>query len=54
VDVGDLSNHVKYYVSVLSLIWAMIMNTADLQGEKSPTIGIKAYGLKWCLIFAQK
>jgi len=22
--------------------------------SESPTIGIKAYGLKWCLIFAQK
>jgi hypothetical protein len=30
------------------------MNTTDPQEEKSPTIGIKAHGLKWCLIFAQK
>ena len=43
VDVGDLPNHVKYCVSVLSLLWAMIMNTTVPQGEqKSPTIGIRA------------
>jgi hypothetical protein len=37
VDVGDLPNHVKYCVSVLSLLWAMIMNTTVPHGEKSPT-----------------
>jgi hypothetical protein len=29
--------------------------TGPRMGEpKSPTIGIRAYGFKWCLIFAQK
>jgi len=32
MDVGDLPNHVKYCVSVLSLLWAMIMNTTIPQG----------------------
>jgi hypothetical protein len=43
VEVGDLPNHVKYCVSVLSLLWAMIMNTTVPHGEqKSPKIGIRA------------
>jgi hypothetical protein len=29
--------------------------TGSRMGEpESPTIGIRAHGLKWCLIFAQK
>jgi hypothetical protein len=37
MDIGDLLNHVKYCINVLSFFWAMIMNTTDPQGEKSPT-----------------
>jgi hypothetical protein len=36
MDVGDLPNHVKYCVSVLSLLGAMIMNTTVLQWEQNP------------------
>jgi hypothetical protein len=33
----------------------MIMNTTIPQGgAESPTIGIRAFGVKWCLIFFSK
>jgi hypothetical protein len=52
VDVGDLPNHVKYCVSVLTLRLATI-NTPPVRawGSRNPlTIGIRAHGLKGCLI----
>jgi hypothetical protein len=54
VDVGVLPNHVKYCVSVLSLQWATIRTPpVRLRGSRNLlTIGIRAHGLKWCLIFA--
>jgi hypothetical protein len=56
VDVGALPNHLKYCVSVLSLQWATIRTPpVRLRGSQNLlTIGIRAHGLKWCLIFAQK
>jgi len=56
VDVGSLPNHVKYCVSEL---YPPLSNYQYTPGPRmgepdSPTIGIRAYGLKWCLIFAQK
>jgi hypothetical protein len=52
VDVGNLSNHVKYCVSVLTLRRATI-STPPVRAwgsRDSPTIGIRAHGLKGCLI----
>ena len=46
VDVDGLPNHVKYCVSVLSLQWANIRTSRS----EFPTIGIRAHGLKVCLI----
>ena len=52
MDVGDLPNHVKYCVSVLKPPMGKYQNTpGPRMGEpESPTIGIRADGLKWCLI----
>jgi len=52
VDVGDLPNHVKYCVSVLKPPMSKYQYTTGPRiGElESPTIGIRAHGLKGCLI----
>jgi hypothetical protein len=56
VDVGDLPKHVKYCVLVcLASNGQLSEHHWSTQGElESPTIGIRAYGLKRCLIFCSK
>jgi len=52
VDVGNLPNHVKYCVSVLYPPLSNYQYTPVRAWgcRNSPTIGIRAHGLKGCLI----
>jgi hypothetical protein len=52
VDVGNLPNHVKYCVSVLKPPMSKYQYTTGprMGSRNTPTIGIRAHGLKGCLI----
>ena len=50
VDVDGLPNHVKYCVSA----YPQMNKYQYITGMDSLTISIRAYGLKWYLIFPQK